>query len=63
MVIRLFVRQDVDNFNECFINWVNEFAKITKGKVFAIDGKTICGSQDKQIVLLYEDKKVTKTRK
>lgn len=40
----VFARIDTDNFNICFINWVNTISELTQGEVVAIDGKTIRGS-------------------
>jgi hypothetical protein len=44
---KLFARLDHTKFTECFSDWVNSISKITKGEVVAIDGKTICKSDDK----------------
>jgi len=45
----LFARLDPDQFNACFIEWVNTLSNLTKGEVIAFDGKTIRNSDDKQI--------------
>jgi len=37
---RLFAVIDPESFQRCFIDWVKHLAKITKGEVVAIDGKT-----------------------
>lgn len=34
-------------FQECFLCWMKSIQKITDGEVVAIDGKTLCGSHDK----------------
>jgi len=47
---KLFSRLDPNQFNECFINWVNSLSGPTNGEVVAIDGKTICGSGDAGMV-------------
>lgn len=44
---KLFARIDHSEFTQCFANWVNSISKITDGEVVAIDGKTICKSDDK----------------
>jgi len=35
---------DSAHFNKCFIKWINNISKTTKGEVVAIDGKSIKGS-------------------
>jgi predicted transposase YbfD/YdcC len=35
---------DVIEFNKCFINWVNNIADLSPGRVVALDGKTIRGA-------------------
>jgi predicted transposase YbfD/YdcC len=35
---------DVIEFNKCFINWVNNIADLSPGRVIALDGKTIRGA-------------------
>lgn len=47
---KLFSRLDPIRFNECFIKWVNSISELTNGEVVAIDGKTICGSGDADMV-------------
>ena len=42
---RVFSAIDSEQFESCFIEWVNSLAKITKGQVVAIDGKTIRGAK------------------
>jgi predicted transposase YbfD/YdcC len=37
---------DPKQFEKCFIYWVKEIARDTKGAVVAIDGKTVCGAKD-----------------
>jgi predicted transposase YbfD/YdcC len=43
---RVFARVDTDQFNMCFINWINKISKLTDGEVVAIDGKCMRGSYD-----------------
>ncbi len=43
---KLFKRLNPNEFNKCFINWVNEISELTDGEVIAVDGKTIRGSGD-----------------
>jgi len=45
---KVFAALDPVEFNKCFTNWVKSLSDLTKGEVIAIDGKTICGSDDKQ---------------
>lgn len=42
---RVFSALDNQQFEACFIEWVNSLAGITKGQVVAIDGKTIRGAK------------------
>jgi predicted transposase YbfD/YdcC len=42
---RVFSAIDSEQFETCFIEWINTLAKITKGEVVAIDGKTIRGAK------------------
>lgn len=41
---RVFNRLDTQEFNTCFIAWVNSIANLTDGRVVALDGKTVRGS-------------------
>lgn len=36
-----------EQFNQCFIEWINGLSKLTKGEIIAIDGKCIKGSSCK----------------
>jgi len=42
---RVFSAIDSEQFETCFIEWINTLAKITKGEIVAIDGKTIRGAK------------------
>ncbi|MBH8574079.1 ISAs1 family transposase, partial [Nostocaceae cyanobacterium CENA369] len=44
---RVFAQVNPQQFQECFLNWMKSVQKITDGEVVAIDGKTLCGSHDK----------------
>jgi hypothetical protein len=44
---KVFAVLDPVQFSTCFRDWVNSMAALTGGEVIAIDGKTICGSDDK----------------
>jgi len=44
---KVFAVLDPVHFSACFRDWVNSMAEFTGGEVVAIDGKTICGSDDK----------------
>jgi predicted transposase YbfD/YdcC len=46
---KVFAVLDPIQFNTCFRDWVNSMAELTGGEVIAIDGKTICGSDDKSL--------------
>lgn len=46
---RVFSSIDSDQFENCFIEWVNSISEITKGQVIAIDGKTLRGAKSKGI--------------
>lgn len=41
---RVFNRLDTQEFNTCFIAWVNSIANLTDGRVVALDGKTVRGA-------------------
>ena len=41
---KLFARIDAKEFEKCFIEWVQSVVELTKGRVIAIDGKTLRGS-------------------
>jgi len=43
----LFARIDHQQFASCFTDWINSISVYTNGEVVAIDGKTICNSDDK----------------
>ena len=44
---RLFAKIDPDAFSQHFSEWIISLSDLTKGKVIAIDGKTMRGSYDK----------------
>lgn len=44
---RVFARIDPDQFKSCFISWVKDISRLTKGEVIAIDGKTLRRSHDR----------------
>ena len=44
---RVFSTLDPQELESCFLDWVKSVAKITKGEVISIDGKSIRGSRDK----------------
>jgi predicted transposase YbfD/YdcC len=46
---KVFAMLDPIQFSECFRDWVNSMAAFTGGEVVSIDGKTICGSDDKSL--------------
>ena len=45
---RVFMMVDAEQFQECFLKWVQSIHKITGGEVVAIDGKTLRSSYDKK---------------
>ena len=45
---RVFARINPEEFQTCFINWVQSISKIIPGDIVAIDGKTLRHSYDKQ---------------
>ena len=45
---RVFMMIDAEQFQECFLKWVQSIHKITGGEVVAIDGKTLRSSYDKK---------------
>jgi predicted transposase YbfD/YdcC len=42
---RVFSAIDSDQFESCFIEWVNSISDLSKGQIIAIDGKTIRGAK------------------
>jgi predicted transposase YbfD/YdcC len=44
---RVFRWLDAEQFQACFIAWTQSLCQVTKGQLVAIDGKKLCGSQDK----------------
>ena len=40
----LFSRLNAEEFNQCFISWVNTISTASNGRIIPIDGKTLCGS-------------------
>ncbi len=45
----VFARLDPDQFQHCFIEWVQAVAEVTQGQVVAIDGKTVRRSHDRTL--------------
>ena len=43
---RVFARLDPDQFQRCFVNWVQAVCEVTEGEVVAVDGKTLRRSKD-----------------
>jgi predicted transposase YbfD/YdcC len=43
---RVFARLDPDQFQRCFMSWVQAVSGITEGEVVAVDGKTLRRSKD-----------------
>lgn len=43
---RVFARLDPDQFQRCFLSWVQAICEITEGEVVAVDGKTLRRSKD-----------------
>lgn len=46
---RVFSAIDSNQFESCFMEWVNSISELTKGQVIAIDGKTLCGAKSKGV--------------
>jgi len=44
---RVFSLLDPGQFQQCFLNWIRTIEALTAGEVIAIDGKRLCGSQQK----------------
>ncbi|MEH2003576.1 MAG: ISAs1 family transposase [Nostoc sp.] len=44
---RVFAQLNPQQFQECFLSWMRSIQKVTSGEIVAIDGKTLCGSNDK----------------
>jgi predicted transposase YbfD/YdcC len=41
---RFFAALDPQALQQCFLNWIQEVAHITEGRIISIDGKRLCGS-------------------
>lgn len=46
---RVFGALDGEQFQRCFISWIQSVSRLSKGEVIAIDGKYVRGSRDKGI--------------
>jgi predicted transposase YbfD/YdcC len=46
---RVFARLDSEQFQRCFVNWVQEVCEVLKGQVVAVDGKTARRSHNRTI--------------
>ncbi|MGJ5634898.1 ISAs1 family transposase [Nostoc sp. CALU 1950] len=44
---RVFAQLNPQQFQECFLSWMRSIHKVTSGEIVAIDGKSLCGSNDK----------------
>jgi predicted transposase YbfD/YdcC len=44
---RFFSALDPDEFEQAFLSWIKDVSKLTEGDVISIDGKTVCGSRDR----------------
>lgn len=44
---KVFAALDSGQFSKCFVSWVDSLTQLTAGEIIAIDGKTLCGSDDK----------------
>ena len=45
----VFARLDPEQFQHCFVAWVQAVAQLTQGEVVAIDGKTVRRSHDRTL--------------
>jgi len=45
---RIFASLDAQEFQQCFMNWVEAAHRLTQGQVIALDGKCLRGSQDQR---------------
>ncbi|MEZ9706588.1 ISAs1 family transposase, partial [Vibrio breoganii] len=46
-IARLISRLDAEQFQRCFVRWVNSLCEATEGQFIAIDGKVLRGSYDR----------------
>ncbi len=45
----VFARHEAEQFQTCFLNWMQAVSEITQGQVVAIDGKTLRGAPDRAL--------------
>lgn len=50
---RFFAALNPESLQQCFLNWVQEIARITEGRIVSIDGKRLCssGTQGKKAIV------------
>ena len=41
---RFFAALNPESLQQCFLNWIQQVAQITEGRIVSIDGKRLCGS-------------------
>jgi hypothetical protein len=46
---RVFNRLDANQFEQCFLSWIQAVSEMLRGQVVAIDGKTLRRSHDKRL--------------
>ena len=46
---RVFSALDAENFQVCFVNWIQAVERVTEGQIVAIDGKTLRRSHDRSL--------------
>lgn len=37
---------EIEQFDRCFINWMNDIRELSAGEIISLDGKCLCGSKD-----------------
>ena len=46
-IARTIARIEPEQFNQCFVEWMQAVNRLSKGEIIAIDGKTLRGSYDR----------------
>ncbi|MBX7243792.1 MAG: ISAs1 family transposase [Bacteroidia bacterium] len=48
-LMRVFRHLDYEEFSKCFVDFTSRLCELTSGEVVSIDGKCLCGSEDRRL--------------